>query len=502
MDLVSGSFLTAIIIAGGLIALLADWLGRTIGKKRLRLFHIRPRHTAAIFTLLAGMLIPFATILVIAAVSEDARQWILQGSAAIEDAKRLTKERNSLLEDVDRTRKEVRSLQVERQRARQQLNDFSSRNKDLSKRADKLTKDVESARRGYQESLVSLKRTSSELRSNLRLLGSARLDVNQKAKLVSSLDTKLKQASTQLSDMNSRTEKLVREIDLLERDIKERESFITGLETSERNLRISVGNFEKENAAIQEQLSTARKDLAETRSLLQTGQEELKDLQGQIQILKAISDNSRTQPLVYMKGDEVARITVPANMATSAARNQVTRLLRVARIGAEQKGARGAPAAGFFTRDMESGPVSPDQQASLLVAQIAGYPEERVLVAKSLINSFRGEPCALEVDLYPNKLVFAAREVIAETRIDSALPIAEVIRRVGNLMTGPVRERALSLGMVPKAGRENTLGEVDPDEVYAIVQSIKAEQRTARLQVLAAKEIKAGDPLEIEFRIR
>ena len=67
MDILSVLFLAVVIILGGVIALIADRLGRTLGKKRLTYLKMRPRRTAEVITVAAGMLITLLTMVTLLA---------------------------------------------------------------------------------------------------------------------------------------------------------------------------------------------------------------------------------------------------------------------------------------------------------------------------------------------------------------------------------------------------------------------------------------------------
>lgn len=57
-------------IAGGAIAYLGDFIGSTIGKKRITIFGLRPRHTARISTVVAGMVIALLTVAILLGVNK------------------------------------------------------------------------------------------------------------------------------------------------------------------------------------------------------------------------------------------------------------------------------------------------------------------------------------------------------------------------------------------------------------------------------------------------
>ena len=69
-----GVFLIVVlVITGGAIAFIGDRLGSKIGKKRLSLFGLRPRHTSILVTILTGVCITTLTFGVMAATSENVR---------------------------------------------------------------------------------------------------------------------------------------------------------------------------------------------------------------------------------------------------------------------------------------------------------------------------------------------------------------------------------------------------------------------------------------------
>ncbi len=60
-------------IVGGFIAFLADKMGSKIGKKRMSVFGLRPKHTSILLTVLSGTVIAVLTIGVMAMASQSAR---------------------------------------------------------------------------------------------------------------------------------------------------------------------------------------------------------------------------------------------------------------------------------------------------------------------------------------------------------------------------------------------------------------------------------------------
>ena len=54
--------LIIIALMGGLIAYMGDKLGTKVGKRRMSLFGLRPKHTSIIVTIVTGLLVAAATV--------------------------------------------------------------------------------------------------------------------------------------------------------------------------------------------------------------------------------------------------------------------------------------------------------------------------------------------------------------------------------------------------------------------------------------------------------
>jgi uncharacterized protein (DUF3084 family) len=63
-----------LILVSGLVAFVGNLVGRNIGRRRLAVFGLRPRHTAQLVTVITGMLITVVTLAVVLLFSNDARQ--------------------------------------------------------------------------------------------------------------------------------------------------------------------------------------------------------------------------------------------------------------------------------------------------------------------------------------------------------------------------------------------------------------------------------------------
>src|SRR5688500_6119387 len=83
MDFLPIAVLLLFVILGGVIAVVADHVGRKIGKKRVKFGRLRPKHTAMLGTFAVGSFIALFTIIFITVASSDVRRWITEGNRAV-----------------------------------------------------------------------------------------------------------------------------------------------------------------------------------------------------------------------------------------------------------------------------------------------------------------------------------------------------------------------------------------------------------------------------------
>lgn len=81
-----------LIVLSGAIALVGNAVGRNIGRRRLTLLGLRPRYTAQVITVATGMLITVTTLLVMLALSEEARVGLFRLSEVLSETRRLEQE--------------------------------------------------------------------------------------------------------------------------------------------------------------------------------------------------------------------------------------------------------------------------------------------------------------------------------------------------------------------------------------------------------------------------
>jgi uncharacterized protein (DUF3084 family) len=81
-----------LILLSGAIALAGNAVGRSIGRRRLSLFGLRPRHTAQVITVVTGILITLTTLGAVLSLSREARVALFRLNAVLRETQRLEAE--------------------------------------------------------------------------------------------------------------------------------------------------------------------------------------------------------------------------------------------------------------------------------------------------------------------------------------------------------------------------------------------------------------------------
>ncbi|MCW5943719.1 MAG: DUF3084 domain-containing protein [Fimbriimonadaceae bacterium] len=501
-------------LGGGLIAYFADRLGRTIGKKRKSLFGLRPRHTAEVLIVGAGVLIPLFTIALVMIMSASVRRWFLEGPGAIAERDELRSEvgqlnadRQRLAGDILSGRTELTKLTGELERSKLEVGKAEDRAQELEgqvRRRESNMRQLDAKLRTASkkafdtQKLVELRQGDlARLQVSFRTLND---DINAEFKRNIQLQRENSSLERSVSELDGQIASLRGELDRLERDNRIALDQKSGLE---RSLSTLAEDFERLKRESQSELEQNRLQLDRVSEQLTLKQEQLQRLIGRVDANLQIV---RTRPLAFHIDEELARYPVAASQSAAEARAALQSVFAIAETTARGRGARGetagGPVAGLMPLQVDDRTVTVDDQMTNLTEGVAGKGEELALVAYAAWNAFQGEFVPLVVRVFRNPVVFRQGEALTEVRIDGARPEGDVIQEIAEGLLAKVRERAQAAKMIPRQGSDQPYGAVSTQELLSLVRQVKAEGRNVRVQVLAAKETRAADALRLEFRLR
>ena len=185
------ALIIVMVITGGAIAFIGDKLGTKIGKKRLSIFGLRPRHTSIIITIITGILITALSIGALAFVSKDVRT-ALFGLEELNAAMTSTRAAldASMLELMDMQR-ESKFTQEELETARAEITNLKDEQQALEKESERL-----------REGNERLEIEKAELTSQNENLSSVNENLTNTNENLSSANSKLESTNKELSEFN------------------------------------------------------------------------------------------------------------------------------------------------------------------------------------------------------------------------------------------------------------------------------------------------------------
>ena len=530
--LVSLAFLVLIVLMSAGIAVIADNVGRKLGKKRMsfkcRAFSVRPKHVAMIGTALTGAAASILTIAVVTAASSDVREWIVRGRAAIAEAEQATQRVGQLQTDI-RARESTISardaeLRTKTQEVSAKTKEISAKTKEVQKgrvELERQKKEIASTkaeiarlqgeipvlRSRFSAAQARLRKTDDELRArNERLKELTSRYAAVMAQLTANKQT-LNAATTQKDEITKQNTRLLVENGRLEDERKRLDGEIKSLTASRDQLQMARDRALTELDTARQELQAFQVDLAKAQSDLSDTQIRLAEARRQGQFYQGISTVPRIAPVTFRMQEEVARLAIPDGLSQTNAETAMSQLLRSARLEALRRGAKpndSYPEAGIFERrdPVTEEIVSGEELQRKIVRQLVGSGQPLVLVAYSSLNAFKGEPVSLDVVVYPNPIVYRNGQLVAESRVDGRKDDAEIYRQVSDFVGAKLRDRAKQDRMLPRTTSEDGLDLVSTETLIKLVNDVKAAERPVRLLALAANDIRAGDALKLAFQVR
>ncbi|HUU53295.1 MAG TPA: DUF3084 domain-containing protein [Armatimonadota bacterium] len=191
--------IVALVLISGVIAYVGDIVGRRMGRKRLSLFGLRPRHTAIVISIAAGMLITIMTLAVAMRVSQDVKDGFLH------------------------------------------VGEMRQRQRELAEELAALNRSMSELQRTREAAEVELQERKKELEEAKRILEEVSADLDATEEELANASSALKRAEGAVRRVSTRWLELAREKDELQRDIENLRAQAAGGITLERSTPIIFG---------------------------------------------------------------------------------------------------------------------------------------------------------------------------------------------------------------------------------------------------------------------
>ncbi len=379
--------IVAILLLGGIIAVLGDRLGTKVGKARLRLFNLRPRQTAMVVTILTGTMISASTLGILFGLSESLRQGVFQ----LDD----------ILKELRTFKRELEQVNQEKQQVEQQLATVKTQRTEAQQKLDQINRDYERA----QTQLKTISGQANKLRVELQNL------LSERQKQLQQLD-RLREQSNQLqSQLQEREQKIVAQ----DRVLQEKETRLQQLQRQQEVLQEAIGERDRRIVQLDEAIATKDGALHEKETQLSQLESKLSFLEREVAILEQyyqVYQELRERKIAVVKGQVLASATVRI-LEPNAAISAIEKVLRQANSNAIKAMSPGKEG------DAQRLVNITKAQVEQLAAQLQDG-RDYVIRIISAGNYVQGEKeVRVFADLALNKEIFRAGEEIATVSIDS-----------------------------------------------------------------------------------
>lgn len=375
----------------------------------------------------------------------------------------------SLGQQAARNEQQLKAIESKLRESSRRIQDLQARKNALDRRRLQLEASKQRVEQDLARGKVSLVEASGKLSA-----------INQD---LARSNAGLKEASDQLRDLNDNNLSLLQQNDQL---LKDQKAALDERNRAEEALKIRLAEIDKQ---------------------IQASRTELTEAQNAAQVYQQYSQFFLFAPVVFARGDELVRLTVPPLLSRSQAESLLNDLLVQASEVAKAKGSRAKgtnPVVSLQTRTNaqtnESGTLE-DLLAELL-KQLTNAKSEQVLILTSYTNAFAGQPVFGTAKVVANPVVYRAGQIVAETRINGRLSEEEVFALVGSFIKEEVNAKVRKAGMLPKTGADAGVGEVSIVSLLDLVREIRAKDQFTRVYARAAETTRASGPLNLVFQVR
>lgn len=487
--------LAAVLLLGGIIAVLGDRLGTKIGKARLRIFGLRPRQTATVVTVITGTLISASTLGILFAFSKPLRQGVFEIDEILKQKRIAEGELGSVSAERDRVAEELNRVTEEKSDVEQGLIQSQSLLTNTNEQLGDLREQLISLRRERQR--ISRERQSliAQRQALLQEIPKLQASVQERDRELAQQNQELEQQDQELAQRDRTIERKEREIEQKNQSIREREQRLAEIEDQRRQLQDELSERDTALATLDKSIAERDRILRSRETQLVQLEQEINSLQNQLQRLAENYQEFRQGNVALVRG-QVLAFGVVRILEPEAARGVIEQLLREANRAAI---AATRPLSNEEVRDrIVQIPLNQVEQA---IAQIDDGREYaiRILAAENYVE--QETPVFVVVDVARNSVVFQEDEIIATIALEpSEITPQDLQNRLDVLFTAAQfrGQRAGILGDIQiEDGRivtltrfvEKILAEPDQyDQITAIAAQRTYVAGPLKLRLLAFKD--------------
>ncbi|MBO4400909.1 MAG: DUF3084 domain-containing protein [Selenomonadaceae bacterium] len=442
-----GIILIAVMVAtGGAIAFIGDKLGTKIGKKRLSIFGLRPRHTSMIITVITGILITAVTIGTMAVVSKDVR-------TALFGMEELNAQMASTKLALDETTENLAQMQEEFERADAELGNARTEISKLKTEQDELAAESERLKEGNER----LELENSSLTAKNETLASTNENL-------AAANNKLDAQNKNLADANK------------------------NLDAQNKNLTSANENLSKANSA----LESDNKKLSEFNVTLTSDNEKLAqsniELEERAQNLRRGLIAIREGDIVFRAGEILASSVIRGSREVEEIAFDLNVLADTASRNIAERFGSGVDTSVWI--------YQPEFQEA--VENIAASNQDMVVRITAAGNLVRGEPIRTSLSIYPNNEIYHAGEFVFadEYEVQREDDADGIVQR----FLADINRIAVARGVLPDP-ITGSVGVMEGSQLYELVDELENTRGKVKLTAYAREDTRSIGPIRLNIRL-
>jgi hypothetical protein len=528
----------------GFIAWAGDYIGHRTGKKRHSLFGLRPRHTALVFTIASGVGIVGVSFAAFWLFSESFRTVVRDGEQLYRANQQLQQENKQQAAAISQTALRLTQLRAEAERLdRERLAAETARNQAVTNAAaaEKRRKEADAKRAGAEAgqrqaegnfkraetdltaARADLARARKSLTATENSLGASHRELEEETARVAQAEERLKTAAAQVKDAgrrvataraeqkkaedeaNAARDRAAREVRLVRAELETQQRKRATLQTELDEQKRLYADFTRQTEAQRAELTRLTTELAQKRA--------------EYEKLAANTEALRGRQITYQVGEEVDRFVLKPGMNVWRVQYALETFLTAAARKAEGRGAaRGAQVRSVVVaprlialatgdKPLPGGPrLSTEADTLNATANAIREKNQDVLVrAVATTNAVHGEPVVVELRIDPNPVVLRKDARLGEILLNGEKSRQEIADAVYTFLSRDIHQKLLAAGMIPPSrGGEEALGDfwLTGEEWFRLIEDIRKGGSRPKLTVHAAKDLRAGDAVQLRFSVR
>lgn len=477
----------ALVVVSGFIAYFGDLLGRRMGKKRLTLLRLRPKHTAIIVTTITGMLISVLVLTTLLTVDSGLREMLTQGKEIIRQNNNYKIQNKHLA-----SRGKYLQLQVVKQQ----------------KEVDAARKDVEKAVIARNEAVKSVERLEKEIAQRQNELRQMKISSAKVAEELKVKSAKLTEAENSLKNIQNELVAAKKNLSLTQSTLH---SAMSRLSDTQSKLIDTQAKLKKTEETVKEKediIAANQETIYKNDQIIRKQQDLMAKLLDESRRQDDMYVDLRSKTLIFRQGDEVVRGIIPAKQSKFLVRGIIYSLLDKASERAMNAGAL----TGSNGRSVKVVPSKSIKDPFAVEYNCIDYileatkdsPYDWLVQFVCARNTIAGEQVPVEPRMCINKLVYKKGDFIASTKINGRLSEGRVMLSLLRFVQGDISKAGIQKNIIPVT---NSMGSQEDlvqnpqrqlDDLLTVVDQIRSKSGQTMVDVYACKNIHVSDVLSMD----